>query len=145
MALNGISTLRTGKRNSKGKRQRAKLKMAEAKRQGRTIISGDGNYLNESKYGRWNHSGAIDTTAAGWRGWNVCNIYYVAMRYNINSGNIVPDWRWTDPDGEYKHNSDHSISADLVDNGNALWPRRNRPWRQSVEDGGSAVPGHSNI
>ena len=116
MAANGISTLRAGKRNAKGKRQIAKLKLAEAKRQGRVIVEGDpGNVLEAGKYGTWNHSGAIDNSKACYRAMNICHIYRLPTRYGIEAG------------------ADMSlVYSDIVDHGNAGWlTLTNRPWKDT--------------
>jgi len=115
MAANGISTLRAGKRNAKGKRQIAKLKLAEAKRQGRVIVEGDPGNVLDAKYGVWNHSGAIDSGKSYYRAHNICHIYRLPTRYGIEAG------------------ADMSlVYSDIVDHGNAGWATlTNRPWKDT--------------
>ena len=67
MSANGISGLAT-----KRERQDAKLEIAEAKRQGKTITEGSGTY---------SISGAEDTTAGGYRTRNDLNADQLPERY----------------------------------------------------------------
>jgi hypothetical protein len=67
MSANGISGLAT-----KRERQDAKLEIAEAKRQGKTITEGSGSY---------SISGAEDATAGGYRTRNDLNADQLPERY----------------------------------------------------------------
>lgn len=62
MARNGISTLRAGYMNAKGKRQEAKLLLAGAKKCGFTITEGTSlaDSVDAGNYGTWAHSGGSE-------------------------------------------------------------------------------------
>jgi hypothetical protein len=74
MSANGISTLGT-----KQAKQEAKLEIAEAKRQGKTVTEGSGTY---------SISGSVDPTADGYRTLNTLDINLLPTKY---VGNTVVD------------------------------------------------------
>lgn len=83
MAANGISTLST-----KQAKQLAKLDIAQAKRQGKTVAT-DGTI-----------SGSVDNTKTAYRYWNVYDINALPTQYSTNSvidnaGPLVPHRPWT--------------------------------------------------
>lgn len=130
MARNGISTLRAGMRNAKGKRQLAKLKLAAAKRKGYTIVEGDPGNVISGNRGIWNQSGPIDSSKVGYRANHYYVLYRLPMRYNVHNG-VIADFQWTTPSGTYEHNADPALSADLIDQGGQAV---SRPWRDSAPD-----------
>jgi len=67
MSANGISTLA-----NKQLKQEAKLEIAEAKRQGKTITEGGGTY---------SISGVVDPTAGGYRTLNTLDINLLPTKY----------------------------------------------------------------
>jgi hypothetical protein len=85
MSANGISTLST-----KQARQVAKLNIAQAKRQGKTVAK-DGTI-----------SGSVDSTKNYYRYWNTYDITALPTQYSGNSivdnpnvGGLVPNRPWT--------------------------------------------------
>ena len=128
MAANGISTLRAGMRNAKGKRQLAKLKLAAAKRQGLTIVEGDPGNVISGNWGVWNQSGSIDSNAPGYRANHFYVLYRLPTRYNMHNGPIS-DFNWVDHEGNYAHNADPDLSGDLIDQGGGGSAKR--PWKDS--------------
>lgn len=75
MSANGISSL-----SSRQARQDAKLAIAEAKRQGKTVTEGNGTY---------SISGAENPAAAGYRALNTLNKNLLPNPYNGND--VDPD------------------------------------------------------
>ena len=150
MAADGISTLRAGKANAKGKRQQAKLLKAAAKRQGLTIttgLSGAASVGGSEAYGTWNHSGStammvpgdVNVNGPGYRKNHWCKIYFLPSRYLTNvTGNIAdlndPAHANYDPNGYWSPNA-FDLTGDktiLKDHGNASWgapSRYARPWK----------------
>lgn len=91
MAANGISTM-TYKRD----RQDAKLEIAEAKRQGKTVTEGSGTY---------SISGSVDSSANSYRSANTLDATLLATRYTAsdndsdnlvaNGGSLTAGRPWT--------------------------------------------------
>ena len=71
MALNGISTL-----TYKRQRQDAKLEIAEAKRQGKTVTASGGSY---------SISGAVDSSKSYYRAANTLDASRLPTRYGVGS------------------------------------------------------------
>jgi len=87
MAANGISSLST-----KELKQKAKLNLATAKRQGKVITEGSGT---------WSASGSIDTTKQGYRARNTYDLTQLPTQYtgnnltdNPNVGGLVVGRPW---------------------------------------------------
>jgi hypothetical protein len=83
MAANGISTLST-----KAAKQEAKLNIAQAKRQGKTVAR-NGTI-----------TGSVDATKTAYRYWNVYDINALPTKYSSNTlvdnaGSLVAHRPWT--------------------------------------------------
>lgn len=88
MSANGISSLPT-----KEDRQKGKLDLAQAKRQGQTITEGGGT---------WSADGIIDSTKHYYRDYNTYDLELLPTQYvgdtisdNVNTGGLQPHRPWT--------------------------------------------------
>ena len=109
MSANGIAWLAT-----KELKQKAKLDIAQAKRQGKTITEGSGT---------WSASGSVDSTKLYYRANNTYDITELPTQYtgdnitdNANTGGLVDSRPWTNGPG---------YSAGLYRSQYASWPNQN--------------------